>query len=104
MELSNYLAPCCAPEATLHCTLPWTNPRHETRRLLFRYTPKYLHVDGGTFTTTQPAWVDELTDVQRAVLEPPYTYGRPEWPSAVKSLSDNPPSNARNTICNRMYL
>ena len=78
MELGNYLAPCFAPEATLHCTLPWTNPRHETRRLLFRYTPKYLHVDGGTFTTTQPAWVDELTDVQRAVLEPPYTYGRPE--------------------------
>eukprot|EP01051_Picozoa_sp_SAG22_P006154 SAG22_NODE_393_length_11204_cov_5.356686_6_plen_203_part_00 len=65
-------------EATLHATLPWYNGEHETRRLLYRYTPKYLHVDGGTFTTTQPAWVSELTDEQRAVLEPPYVYARPE--------------------------
>ena len=65
-------------EATLHTTLPWNNADHETRRLLYRFTPKYLHTDGGTFTTTQPAWVSELTDVQRAVLEPPYMYSRPE--------------------------
>ena len=65
-------------EATLHCTLPWTNPDHETRRLLYRYSPKYLHMDGGTFETTQPEWVSELTETQRAVLEPPYSYARPE--------------------------
>ena len=51
-------------------------------RLLYRYAPKYLHVDGGTFTTTQPAWVSELTDAQRAVLEPPYVYSRPELDNA----------------------
>ena len=27
-----------------------------------------------------------------------------QWPSAVKSLSDNPYSNALNDICNRVYL
>ena len=64
-------------EATLHCTMPWANPAHETRRLLYRYTPKYLHVDGGTFQVTQPPWASELTPAQRAVLEPPYLYERP---------------------------
>lgn len=59
-------------EATLHCTMPWRNPDHATRRLLYRYTPKYLHVDGGTFEITQPPWVKELTPAQQAVMEPPY--------------------------------
>ena len=35
-------------------------------------------MDGGTFETTQPEWVSELTETQRAVLEPPYSYARPE--------------------------
>ena len=52
-------------EATLHCTLPWTNPHHETRRLLYRYSPKYIHMDGGTFEVTQPPWVSELTPAQQ---------------------------------------
>lgn len=52
-------------EATLHCTLPWTNLNHETRRLLYRYSPKYIHMDGGTFEVTQPAWVSELTPAQQ---------------------------------------
>ena len=65
---------------TLHGTLPWRNRDHETRRLLYRYSPKYLHMDGGTFETTQPEWVSELTETQRAVLEPPYVKAqeRPE--------------------------
>ena len=57
-------------EATLHCTLPWSNPHHETRRLLYRYSPKYIHMDGGTFKVTQPAWVSELTPAQQCVLLP----------------------------------
>jgi hypothetical protein len=48
-----------------------------------RYSPKYLHVDGGTFTVTQPEWVQELTPAQRAVLEPPYRYDRPELELSV---------------------
>ena len=63
-------------EATLHGTLPWT-AEHERRSLLYRYSPKYLHFAGGTYQTSQPAWVGELTEAQQAVLEPPYIYNRP---------------------------
>jgi ectoine hydroxylase-related dioxygenase (phytanoyl-CoA dioxygenase family) len=63
-------------EATLHGTLPW-RPAHQRRALLYRYSPGYLHIGGGYSTTTLPAWADELTDAQRAVLEPPHVYSRP---------------------------
>ena len=60
-------------ENTLHGSLPW-QADHERRALLYRYTPKYLHYDGGTYEVTQPEWVAELTEAQQAVLEPPYIY------------------------------
>lgn len=63
-------------EATLHGTLPWT-AEHDRRSLLYRFSPKYLHFAGGTYATTQPEWVSELTEAQQAVLEPPYIYNRP---------------------------
>ena len=63
-------------EATIHGTLPWT-AEHERRSLLYRYSPKYLHFAGGTYETSQPTWVSELTEAQQAVLEPPYIYNRP---------------------------
>ncbi len=63
-------------EATLHGTLPWT-AEHERRSLLYRFSPKYLHFAGGTYRTSQPDWVSELTEAQQAVLEPPYIYNRP---------------------------
>ena len=63
-------------ENTLHGSLPWT-AEHDRRALLYRYTPKYLHLDGGTYDVVQPEWVSELTEVQRAVVEPPYVYNRP---------------------------
>jgi len=63
-------------EATLHGTLPWTAD-HDRRSLLYRYSPKYLHFAGGTYQTSQPDWVSELTEAQQAVLEPPYIYNRP---------------------------
>ena len=63
-------------EATLHGTLPWT-AKHERRSLLYRYSPKYLHFAGGTYQTSQPKWVSELSEAQQAVLEPPYIYDRP---------------------------
>jgi ectoine hydroxylase-related dioxygenase (phytanoyl-CoA dioxygenase family) len=77
------LNPACAAgdalffsEATLHGTLPW-RPAHQRRALLYRYSPSYLHIGGGYSTTTLPAWADELTEAQRAVLEPPHVYSRP---------------------------
>ena len=63
-------------EATLHGTLPWQG-EHERRSLLYRYSPKYLHFAGGSYETSQPEWVSELTEAQQAVLEPPYIYNRP---------------------------
>lgn len=63
-------------EATVHGTLPWTAD-HERRSVLYRYSPRYLHYAGGYASTTLPAWVDELTDAQRAVLEPAHVYQRP---------------------------
>jgi hypothetical protein len=63
-------------EATLHGTLPWTAD-HDRRSLLYRYCPKYLHFAGGTYETSQPDWVSDLTEAQQAVLEPPYIYNRP---------------------------
>jgi len=77
-----YNVPCKAGdmvifnEATIHGTLPWT-AEHERRSLLYRYSPKYLHFAGGSYTTSQPEWVSELSEAQQAVLEPPYIYNRP---------------------------
>lgn len=77
-----YNVPCKAGdmvifnEATLHGTLPW-QAEHERRSLLYRYSPKYLHFAGGTYQTSQPEWVSELSEAQQAVLEPPYIYNRP---------------------------
>jgi hypothetical protein len=63
-------------EATLHGTLPW-NADHERRALLYRYSPAWLLWAGGTFSYSQPDWLAELDDAERAVLEPPYVYDRP---------------------------
>ena len=77
-----YNVPCKAGdmiifnEATVHGTLPWQGEQ-ERRALLYRYSPKYLHFAGGTYRTSQPEWVSELTEAQQAVLEPPYIYDRP---------------------------
>lgn len=63
-------------EATIHGTLPW-RAGHQRRALLYRYAPRYLHYAGGYNTTNLPEWADELTDAQRAVLEPAHVYRRP---------------------------
>jgi ectoine hydroxylase-related dioxygenase (phytanoyl-CoA dioxygenase family) len=63
-------------ESTTHGTLPWTSD-NERRSLFYRYTPMYLHYTGGVYETTMPEWVSELTEVQKAVLQPPYVYNRP---------------------------
>lgn len=63
-------------EATTHGTLPWKG-KGERRSLFYRYTPKYMHYTGGMYRTNLPEWTQELTDVQRAILEPPYVYHRP---------------------------
>ncbi len=63
-------------EATTHGALPWKSDE-ERRCVLHRYIPKYMHYDGGIYETQMPEWTKELTEAQRAVLEPPYIYNRP---------------------------
>tara|TARA_B100000029_G_scaffold188640_1_gene186233 strand:- start:35271 stop:36131 length:861 start_codon:yes stop_codon:yes gene_type:complete len=63
-------------EATAHGTLPW-HGKNERRIALYRYTPKYLHYAGGIYTTELPEWASDLTEAQRATLEPPYIYHHP---------------------------
>ena len=64
-------------EATIHGALPWTAD-HERRSLLYRYCPKYMQWGRENYgELTLPEWTKELTEVQRAVLEPPYMNSRP---------------------------
>lgn len=63
-------------EATVHGTLPW-KAKHQRRAVLYRYSPKWVHFAGGHFETSTPDWVQDLTEAQRAVLEPAYVYNRP---------------------------
>ena len=72
-------------EATIHGSLPW-NADWERRSLLYRYSPKFCSFSQGICETEMPAWYDELTEVQKAVLEPPYVYSRPLIEDDVETL------------------
>ena len=61
-------------EATVHGTLPWTAD-HQRRALLYRYSPQWLNYAGDLFYD-RPEWLDELTEQQRVVLQPPYMPNR----------------------------
>ncbi len=64
-------------EATIHGALPWTAD-HERRSLLYRYCPKYMQWAPHNYGDHElPEWTAELTDLQQAVLEPPYMDSRP---------------------------
>ena len=63
-------------ETTIHGALPWTADHHR-RSLFYRYSPKYVNFHSDYIETKLPDWVDELTDVQKAVVQPPYVYERP---------------------------
>ena len=63
-------------EATIHGSLPW-KADYDRRSLFYRYNPKYLQSGLGLCTAQLPPWADELTDAQRAALEPAYMTNRP---------------------------
>jgi ectoine hydroxylase-related dioxygenase (phytanoyl-CoA dioxygenase family) len=63
-------------EVTAHGTLPWRG-KGERRSLLYRYSPKHLNFAYGYGEWKLPKWTRELTEAQRAVLEPPYIYHHP---------------------------
>ena len=62
-------------ESTIHGSLPW-KADYERLSLLYRYSPKFCNYSPGFYETEMPEWFDELTEVQKAVLEPPYVHGR----------------------------
>lgn len=63
-------------EALGHGAAPW-NAEHERRVLLYRYSPKSIGFGRGFYDIQFPEWTDELTEAQRAVLEPPYRLNHP---------------------------
>ena len=63
-------------EATIHGSLPW-RADYERRSMIYRYSPKFSSFHKGLFEVQLPEWVDELSDAERAVLEPPYVGNRP---------------------------
>ena len=85
-------------EATIHGTLPW-KAEHQRRSLLYRYSPNFLHFHGGVYETSLPAWVEELSPAQQAVLEPPYIYNRPlieeDGATIIRPTRENPDGTIR---------
>jgi hypothetical protein len=65
-------------EALTHGTLPWKGS-HERRTLLYRYAPGNMVY--GSEPSIHPrgyeSFKDELTPLQRALMEPPYSKRRP---------------------------
>jgi hypothetical protein len=60
-------------ETLTHGTLPWKG-NHERRALIYRYTPAVVRVGN----LGDCGFKDEMTPLQRALIEPPYYNERPD--------------------------
>mmetsp|Transcript_9181 Transcript_9181/g.28145 ORF Transcript_9181/g.28145 Transcript_9181/m.28145 type:complete len:210 (+) Transcript_9181:133-762(+) len=58
-------------EAVLHGTLPWT-AAHQRRTVIYRFAPAGSAYGRGYEPSWPDAFLDGMTDAQRAVMEPPY--------------------------------
>eukprot|EP01049_Picozoa_sp_SAG25_P012160 SAG25_NODE_1597_length_2700_cov_46.128028_3_plen_216_part_01 len=76
IKRSTYYRLSLQNENTTHGTLPWCGAA-ERRCVLYRYTPKNMTYVPSGYTSSLPSWCSELTEAQRAVLEPPFVYHRP---------------------------
>jgi ectoine hydroxylase-related dioxygenase (phytanoyl-CoA dioxygenase family) len=63
-------------EALTHGTLPW-RASHERRSILYKYSPGPISYASTYIPHGMEERLDELTPLQRALLQPPYTPGRP---------------------------
>ena len=64
-------------EGLTHGTLPWKG-KHERRTLLYRYAAgPFVNAKGMNRLEEYCPFYDELTPLQRAIMEPPYNPGRP---------------------------
>mmetsp|Transcript_24706 Transcript_24706/g.36225 ORF Transcript_24706/g.36225 Transcript_24706/m.36225 type:complete len:387 (-) Transcript_24706:28-1188(-) len=67
-------------EGTVHGSLPWNNPTTQRRSALYRFAPAtnaygrsyFRHEEEDGLCRWPEAMYENLTDAQRAVLEPPY--------------------------------
>jgi len=58
-------------EATVHGALPWTS-EHERRVALYRFAPSTIAYGRSYYPQWPSAMLEDLSEQQRAVLEPPY--------------------------------
>lgn len=58
-------------EALTHGTLPW-NAKHQRRALLYKFSPGYQAFSGGAHQNAFPDYIMDMTEEQRAVMEPPH--------------------------------
>jgi len=64
-------------EALTHGTLPW-RASHERRSILYKYSPGPLTYSRRYIPEGMADYLEELTPLQRALLEPPYCPSRPK--------------------------
>ena len=62
-------------ETATHGALPW-RAKHQRRVILTRFTPGFIALHGMKQSLSDPEYMAELTDEQRAVLAPPRYRGR----------------------------
>lgn len=61
-------------ETCTHGALPWT-AEHDRRAILYKFSPAYLAFANGHHRTTPPDYAADMSEEERAVLEPPHTRG-----------------------------
>jgi hypothetical protein len=77
-------------EGVTHGALPWRLD-HARRVAIYRYAAKTVQYGPGFHNITWPAWVDELSEPERAALEPAHFYDRPviDRAGAVQTVWDD---------------
>ena len=58
-------------ETLTHGTLPWT-AQHERRALLYKFSPGTLAYGSGAHETVYPAYIEDMSEEERAVMEAPH--------------------------------
>ena len=58
-------------ETLTHGTLPWKG-QHERRALLYKFSPGYLAYGSGAHDTSYSAYIEDMNEEERAVMEAPH--------------------------------
>jgi ectoine hydroxylase-related dioxygenase (phytanoyl-CoA dioxygenase family) len=82
-------------EALIHGTLPWTAP-YPRRTVFVRYSPGAMAFRDDPMPMGYESFADELTPLQRAVLEPPHHRDRPSIAELLRAESVANPNSAES--------